>query len=190
MYYFLIFSAILLVNSAYGQGPYLTDEGVREKIVAESVRNYLMLYGPCPCPGYKQADGSICTVNGWTASGGREPICYTAQVTPEMIANYRQQVTPGYRPATGVVSETVVRPPLGNIVVTNETDTTKNNFIYNGILYHPLVEEGCNKIKPGMPLTVVNLTYAQKEVYSSNAVIFRLPEGAQCLAISLGPTRL
>jgi len=59
----------------------LTDEEIRQKILAASLANY---DGPCPCP----YSGLNC--KGRSAYDlRREPLCFISDVTPEMIARFR-----------------------------------------------------------------------------------------------------
>jgi hypothetical protein len=63
------------------QTPRLTDEEIRQKILAASLANY---DGACPCP----YSGLNC--KGHSAYDRRgEPLCYFSDVTPEMIARFR-----------------------------------------------------------------------------------------------------
>lgn len=63
------------------QTPRLTDEEIRQKILAASLANY---DGPCPCP----YSGLNC--KGRSAYDmRREPLCFISDVTPEMIARFR-----------------------------------------------------------------------------------------------------
>lgn len=63
------------------QAPQLTDEEIRQKILAASLANY---DGPCPCP----YSGLNC--KGRSAYDmRREPLCFISDVTPEMIARFR-----------------------------------------------------------------------------------------------------
>ena len=63
------------------QAPRLTDQEIRQKILAASLANY---DDPCPCP----YSGLNC--KGRSAYDRRgEPLCFFSDVTPEMIARFR-----------------------------------------------------------------------------------------------------
>jgi len=68
-----------LTNQA--QAPRLTNEEIRQKILAASLANYT---GPCPCP----YSGLNCKGHSAHDMHG-EPLCYSSDVTPEMIARFR-----------------------------------------------------------------------------------------------------
>ena len=68
-----------LTNQA--QAPRLTDEEIRQKILAASLANYT---GSCPCP----YSGLNCKGHSAHEMHG-EPLCYSSDVTPEMIARFR-----------------------------------------------------------------------------------------------------
>src|SRR6516165_6841908 len=63
------------------QAPRLTDEEIRQKILAASLANY---NGPCPCP----YSGLYCKGRSAHDMHG-EPLCYSSDVTLEMIARFR-----------------------------------------------------------------------------------------------------
>ena len=65
----------------HAEAPRLTDEEIRQKILAASLANY---EGPCPCP----YSGLNC--KGRSAYDmRREPLCFISDVTPEMITRFR-----------------------------------------------------------------------------------------------------
>jgi hypothetical protein len=65
----------------------LTDDQIREAIIAQSIAEYP---GNCPCPYNRAANGSKCGKrSAWSRAGGYAPICYPQEVTEEMIAQYR-----------------------------------------------------------------------------------------------------
>ena len=73
-------------GGAAGQSA-LSDSQVRERIIAESVATYP---GRCPCPWNRASNGSKCGGrSAWSKPGGRNPICYPEEVTPDMIAEWR-----------------------------------------------------------------------------------------------------
>jgi hypothetical protein len=65
----------------------LTDEQVRERVVAESIAAYP---GNCPCPYNVDRAGRSCGGrSAWSKAGGYSPICYTTEVTDDQIRDYR-----------------------------------------------------------------------------------------------------
>jgi hypothetical protein len=65
----------------HAQPPRLTDQEIRQKILATSLANY---HGPCPCP----YSGLNCKSRSAHDRRG-EPLCFSSDVTPEMIARFR-----------------------------------------------------------------------------------------------------
>lgn len=69
--------------------PVLSRAAIIKAIIADSRAGY---YGSCPCPYNRDRAGRKCgRRSAWSKPGGASPICYPADVTPEMIANYREQ---------------------------------------------------------------------------------------------------
>src|SRR5215471_6265460 len=67
------------------QASQLTNEEIRQKILAASLANYT---GPCPCP----YSGLNCKGRSAHDMHG-EPLCYSSDVTPEMSARFRANHT-------------------------------------------------------------------------------------------------
>ncbi len=66
----------------------LSDAEIRSKLIAESVAAYP---GNCPCPYNLASNGSHCGKrSAWSRPGGYSPLCYDADITAEMIRNYRR----------------------------------------------------------------------------------------------------
>jgi len=65
----------------------MSDADVKQAIIQESLAAYP---GPCPCPYNIMRNGRACGGrSAYSKPGGYEPICYPADVTPEMIRRYR-----------------------------------------------------------------------------------------------------
>jgi hypothetical protein len=65
----------------------LTDEQIRERIVAESLRSYP---GNCPCPYHVDRAGRSCGKrSAWSRVGGYSPICYAREVSEEQVREFR-----------------------------------------------------------------------------------------------------
>lgn len=190
MHYLMLLVLLLIHKPLYAQVHILTDQEIKQRVVEESVGLYLSLYGTesCPCPGYQRPDGQPCNISAWQLPVRDRPICYTTEVTPQMVQAYRTRSEPGYPRSSGIASQLVSHHPLSSMATTSGIDTAKNSFVFNGVLFHPLAQEGCNQITIGTPLTIAFQTYGSSRRYSSNVVVFRLPNGSQCPALSLGAT--
>jgi len=67
--------------------PGISDDEVRRKIIQASIAQYP---GACPCPYIRDGGGRRCGGrSAYSRPGGYDPLCYPADVTPEMIAQYR-----------------------------------------------------------------------------------------------------
>jgi hypothetical protein len=88
-----LFAVLLLLVSS---GPVtdaktsLTDTQVREEIIAKSVNDYLATGHPCACPYNSARNGSSCGGrSAYSRPGGAAPLCYPADVTDWMVADWR-----------------------------------------------------------------------------------------------------
>jgi hypothetical protein len=65
----------------------ITDDQVKQQIIAASIASYP---GNCPCPYNRAANGSKCGKrSAWSRAGGYSPICYSEEVTEDMVAAWR-----------------------------------------------------------------------------------------------------
>ncbi len=72
-------------KTAHAQGQ--TDDEIRQLLIEQSIKAYS---GSCACPYSRASDGSLCgSRSAWSRPGGAEPLCYEADVTDEMVTNYR-----------------------------------------------------------------------------------------------------
>jgi len=70
-------------------GSSLADAQVKELIIQQSIDSYP---GTCPCPYSRARNGSRCGGrSAYSRPGGYAPICYTSDITKEMIAKYRHE---------------------------------------------------------------------------------------------------
>ena len=78
----------LLISAMPAQaGLNLTDEQIRKELIAQSIQSYP---GNCPCPYNTDRAGRSCGKrSAYSKPGGYAPLCYPADVTPEMIQQYR-----------------------------------------------------------------------------------------------------
>jgi hypothetical protein len=85
----VIISVTLLSQSAAAQGSSeLSDDKVQKLLIQRSIAGYS---GSCPCPynidrGNRRCGGR----SAYSRPGGRSPLCYPRDVTPDMIRRYRQ----------------------------------------------------------------------------------------------------
>jgi len=79
----LLLVLVSTINPAFA----LTDIQIKQRIIKESIANYP---GNCPCPYNYARNGSRCGGrSAYSRAGGYEPICYPADVTQEMVKEYR-----------------------------------------------------------------------------------------------------
>jgi hypothetical protein len=80
----ITFSCALFVGAGAAE---LTDDEVKAAIIEESIQVYP---GNCPCPYNVDRAGRRCGGrSAWSKPGGAAPLCYPADVTPEMIRDWR-----------------------------------------------------------------------------------------------------
>lgn len=66
-----------------------SDEQIRQALINRSIAAYP---GNCPCPYNVDRAGRQCgRRSAYSKRGGYAPLCYPADVTPEMIASYRDR---------------------------------------------------------------------------------------------------
>ncbi|NHC04420.1 hypothetical protein G9F31_11700 [Acinetobacter sp. 187] len=62
-------------------------ETIKQRIIQESIESYP---GNCPCPYNTARNGSRCGKrSAYNRAGGYAPICYSEDVTAQMIKDYR-----------------------------------------------------------------------------------------------------
>jgi hypothetical protein len=67
----------------------LSDEQIRQALIERSIAMYP---GNCPCPYNLDRAGRRCGKrSAYSKQGGYEPLCYPADVTPEMVAGFRSK---------------------------------------------------------------------------------------------------
>src|ERR1700722_4099369 len=66
-----------------------SDDEIKREIIKESIANYP---GNCPCPYNADRAGRRCGGrSAYSRPGGASPICYPADVTAKMVADYRKR---------------------------------------------------------------------------------------------------
>jgi SH3-like domain-containing protein len=69
--------------------PQISDATIIEQIIAQSIANYS---GNCPCPFNTDRAGRRCGKrSAYSRPGGASPICFVGDVTPDMIASFRNR---------------------------------------------------------------------------------------------------
>jgi hypothetical protein len=59
---------------------------LKEQMIRESIDRYP---GNCPCPYNRNARGNNCgRRSAWSRAGGAAPLCYPADVTPDMVREF------------------------------------------------------------------------------------------------------
>lgn len=70
-------------------GAELSDAQIRQTLIARSIATYP---GNCPCPYNVDRAGRQCgRRSAYSKQGGYAPLCYPADITPEMIERYRDR---------------------------------------------------------------------------------------------------
>src|SRR5207247_2028841 len=66
-----------------------TSAEIKQEIIKQSIASYK---GRCPCPYSADGTGRMC---GWWSAynkpGGRSPLCFEKDVTPNMVVDYRNR---------------------------------------------------------------------------------------------------
>lgn len=85
----LMIAGALLSQPAFAQGTaQLSDEEIRKLLIQQSIAGYS---GSCPCPYNVDRGGRRCGKrSAYIRPGGRSPLCYSKDVTAEMIKRYRR----------------------------------------------------------------------------------------------------
>jgi len=89
----LILPSLALVLAATPtQAQKLNDDQVKAKIIEQSTAAYHASGRPCACPYDAARNGSSCGGrSAYSRPGGAAPLCYPADVTPDMVAQWRRQ---------------------------------------------------------------------------------------------------
>ena len=79
-----VISSLALAQSAQKTK---TDAQIRQELIARSIAGYS---GSCPCPYNTDRAGRSCgRRSAYSKPGGAAPLCYPADVTAKMVADYR-----------------------------------------------------------------------------------------------------
>ena len=85
---------LLVVLLAFPAGAWADDSAgdaaIRQRLIQDSIASYT---GACACPYSTMRNGRRCGGrSAYSKPGGRAPLCYPEDVTPDMIEQYRQQM--------------------------------------------------------------------------------------------------
>lgn len=73
------------------QGQPSTDDQIKQAIIQQSIATYNATGHPCACPYQSDRAGHACgRRSAYSRPGGAAPLCYPDDVTPGMIADWRQ----------------------------------------------------------------------------------------------------
>ena len=85
----LLLTAFAVLGSPVLARAPLSDTQVRQAIIKESIAGYS---GSCPCPYNKAKNASNCGGrSAYSRGGGAAPLCYSKDVTDEMVADWKRQ---------------------------------------------------------------------------------------------------
>ena len=84
--YFILF--LILPITVFSEQN-LTNTEISTLIIQQSIRSYS---GNCPCPYNTDRRGSSCgRRSAYSRIGGRSPLCYPENVTPQMIQSFKSR---------------------------------------------------------------------------------------------------
>lgn len=85
----LIAGALYLMLATAGSAADLSDDQIRQVLIRQSIAAYP---GNCPCPYNVDRAGRQCgRRSAYSKQGGYGPLCYSTDVTAEMVARYRSR---------------------------------------------------------------------------------------------------
>lgn len=85
----LIAGLLYLTLSSSAAATELSDQQIRQALIQQSIAAYP---GNCPCPYNIDRAGRQCgRRSAYSKQGGYSPLCYATDITPEMIASFRNR---------------------------------------------------------------------------------------------------
>jgi hypothetical protein len=85
----LIAGVLFLMLCSAAAAAELSDDQIRKTLIQQSIAAYP---GNCPCPYNVDRAGRQCgRRSAYSKQGGYSPLCYPTDVTPEMIARFRNR---------------------------------------------------------------------------------------------------
>lgn len=83
----LVLTLLTLPGLADARGERMTDDQVRQAMIAESVASYPSV---CACPYSAMRNGRACGGrSAYSRPGGHSPLCYPQDITREMVTRWR-----------------------------------------------------------------------------------------------------
>lgn len=77
-----------------GHSESLTDAAIAAAIIAASIGAYKAMGRPCACPEDTMKNGARCgNRSAYAKPGGAKPLCYTTDITADMISVFRKTRT-------------------------------------------------------------------------------------------------
>lgn len=85
----LLAGLLYLTLSSAAAAAELSDEQIRQALIQQSIAAHA---GTCACPYNVDRGGRQCgRRSAYSKQGGDAPLCYASDVTPEMIASFRNR---------------------------------------------------------------------------------------------------
>ncbi len=98
--FFFAFLLLLFLTggTALAQEGLPSDDILKQQLIDQSIRNYS---GRCPCPYHTDRAGRRCGKrSAYSRRGGYAPLCYPADITPQMLAEAKKKLSPRPAPQT------------------------------------------------------------------------------------------
>lgn len=87
---FVALFMIVAVSAAEQNPSTMTDDQIKHILMQQSITSYP---GNCPCPYFTDRAGRSCGKrSAWSRVGGYQPLCYSNDVTSDMIKQYRGRI--------------------------------------------------------------------------------------------------
>lgn len=179
---------MLFQSNSFAQIIDVSDAQAIHEIIRSSIGSYPRA---CPCPYSFDPDDPnrrpCGTSSAWSLNLPDKPICYPSEVTYAMRQSYIQQSGYGNEHVVGQVTyPLILHNKYSDIVSVTEIDPNKLTFVFNNVLYHPLIEEGCKNVRVGTILTVAHVVPVVGRRLTTPGIFFRLPDGSICVAQAIG----
>ena len=173
---------LMLSLSSFAQVAKMDEEVMHTFIVNNS-----KIFPYCGCPYDLDENNRRCgTRSVWSRFPGML-YCYPSEVPPGTIVANRHRDATTSPNASGIVTQLIAHGPEDSRFGSNSIEHSMASFVFNGFIYHPLIREGCSNIFVGLMMTMVNVAPLNQEQQGAHSALFLLPDGAHCLAMSLGP---
>lgn len=133
--FFFAFLLLLFLTggTALAQEGLPSDDILKQQLIDQSIQNYS---GRCPCPYHTDRAGRRCGKrSAYSRRGGYAPLCYPADITPQMLAEAKKKLSP--RPA-----------PQAAPVPAPQTPNTHEdlNNVFNGVTLIKVIDGDTLKV--------------------------------------------